>query len=584
MAGNPRARVIGFLVIVVVAAALRSIGSGYGLPHVYNPDEVAIMSRALGFARGDLNPHNFLYPTLYFYVLFAWEGAWFVVGRLGGVYASLQAFETSFFVDPSAIYLAGRALSMVTGVATVIVTWRLGTRLFGRLAGVSAAMLLAVAPLAVRDAHYVKHDVPVTLLIMLVHLWLAGLVIDQTAAATPTSLSRAAQERGWAGVGVVAGLAMSTHYYAIFVAVPIAIAACLPARDGEPWSPRIVRLGTAGLATAVAFFAASPFLAIEPGTAIRDIVANREIVMDRVTTHDGLFGSLGFYTTWLAQDAVGTLTFTLAVAGAVATAAAGARRAIVAFAFPVAFLLFIANTFPASRYLNPLLPFIALLAGACCAWLGSRQRVWRSAATLLLVAATTEAAMASWKADLFFRQTDTRTLALAWIEQHLPAGTSVLVQPYSVPMRPSKAGLEEALTAHLGSPDRATIKFRKQLDLQPYPSPAYRTIFLGTGGLDVDKIYLDPARIDAARGLDPVRALAVTHVVLKRYNAPDPATEALVAALERGGHKIASFTPYAGGAEMAKRQAVAPFLHNTDARIDPALERPGPPLEIWTID
>jgi len=27
-----------------------------------------------------------------------------------------------------------------------------------------------------------------------------------------------------------------------------------------------------------------------------------------------------------------------------------------------------------------------------------------------------------------------------------------------------------------------------------------------------------------------------------------------------------------------------PFLHNGDARIVPALERPGPIIEIWTID
>ena len=33
------------------------------------------MSRALGFAGGDPNPHNFLYPTLYFYGLFAWEAS-----------------------------------------------------------------------------------------------------------------------------------------------------------------------------------------------------------------------------------------------------------------------------------------------------------------------------------------------------------------------------------------------------------------------------------------------------------------------------------------------------------------------------
>ena len=89
--------------LVALGAALRLWGLGYGLPAVYNPDEVAIMNRALGFAQGDLNPHNFLYPTFYFYVLFVWEGLWFLVGRASGLFASRAAFERSFFVDPTTI-------------------------------------------------------------------------------------------------------------------------------------------------------------------------------------------------------------------------------------------------------------------------------------------------------------------------------------------------------------------------------------------------------------------------------------------------------------------------------------------------
>src|SRR5207247_441078 len=68
-----RARVAAaVLAVTALAVALRLIGLRYGLPAVYNPDEVAIVSRALAFAKGDPNPHNFLYPTFYFYVLFAW--------------------------------------------------------------------------------------------------------------------------------------------------------------------------------------------------------------------------------------------------------------------------------------------------------------------------------------------------------------------------------------------------------------------------------------------------------------------------------------------------------------------------------
>ena len=60
-------------------------------------------------------------------------------------------------------------------------------------------------------------------------------------------------------------------------------------------------------------------------------------------------------------------------------------------------------------------------------------------------------------------------------------------------LTPSREGLTEALTRNLGSAEAASTKFQLQLALDPYPSPAYRLIYLGRGGLDAEKIYVDPA-------------------------------------------------------------------------------------------
>jgi len=76
----------------------------------------------------------------------------------------------------------------------------------------------------------------------------------------------------------------------------------------------------------------------------------------------------------------------------------------------------------------------------------------------------------------------------------------------------------------------------------------------------------------------------VTYVVLKRYNTVDPEMRELVAELERHGRLIAAFSPFDPGVPEAERSRIEPFLHNTDTRIDDALERPGPPLEIWQLD
>lgn len=561
--------------LCVAGLWLRMRGLGYGLPAVYNMDEVAIMNRAMAFGTGDLNPKNFLYPTFYFYALFVWEGLTFVAGLAMGWWDSLAAFEREFFVDPSRLYWSGRLLSTLCGVATIAAVAAFATRLMNRTAGLIAAAMMAVTPIAVMDAHYVKHDVPVTLLIVLVHVYLARIFMAD---------GRAPRRDVWI-TGALAGLAMSTHYYAVFVVLPVA--ATLLTQPNVSWPDRLRDGVRAGLAAIVIFFAASPFLLPEIGTAWVDITQNRAIVMDRVTAQGGWFPSLGAYFT-LAREFHVPHPLLLAI-WALAILAGGKgvpRRSVVFASFPVAFLLFISNTVPATRYLNPLLPFVAAVTGVALAQLMATSKgslLWITRA-LVVAAPFVWGLRTSVPLGTFFNQTDTRTLAQQWVEDQIPPGSTVLVQPYSVPLRQSRDGLVEALRATLGSEDRATIKFRQQLALAPYPAPAYRTLYLGDGGLDKDKIYVSPAAFSGQEPLAPLKALGVQYVVLKRYNVPDASLASLDGALASGGHLVAMFSPYRSDVDPGRRAEVAPFLHNTDARLNAALERPGPVIEVWRID
>ncbi len=565
------------LAIVAVACGLglwlRLRGLGFGLPAVYNMDEVAIMNRALAFGTGDLNPHNFLYPTLYFYVLFAWQGLTFAAGWVMGWWDSVAAFQREFFVDPSRLYWSGRLLSTLCGVATIAAVAALAARLFGRGAAAIAALMMAVMPIAVMDAHYVKHDVPVTLLIVLVHVWLARVV---------TTDGRA-RSRDVLVTGALAGLAMSTHYYAVFVALPVA--AVLLTQPGVAWAGRLRDGLRAGATATLLFLVASPFLLPEFGTAWIDITQNQAIVMGRATETTGMFAGLGRYFALLKEHGTPPSAWVLSLTGLV-IAWRHPRRGLLLALFPIVFLLFIANTVPATRYLNPILPFLAIGTGVVLTAVATvfASRKWGVVlVTIVTLSQVARGLEPSIELGAFFRQTDTRTLAQQWIEAEVTAGASVLIQPYSVPLRQSREGLIEALRQTVGSESRATIKFQQQLALSPYPSPAYRTIYLGDGGLDKDKIYISAREFDREATLAPLRALGVQYVVLKRYNVPDASLASLDRALASGGRIVATFSPYRSDVDQGRLAMVPPFLHNTDARLDPALARPGPVIEIWEI-
>lgn len=565
---------VALAAILATGAALRVIGLDYGLPAVYNQDEVSIVSRALAFAKGDPNPHNFLYPTFFFYVLFGWVGGYFALAQLLGWTASLQDFQTQFFVDPSGVYLAGRSLVAVCGVLGVLATYRMGRLVGGRVAGLAAALFLSVAPFHVRDSHYVKHDVPVTLLIVLAATAIIRL-LDEPGG------SRSRRTRILAA-GAIGGAAIATHYYALLIAAPLAIA-IMSARTGARTAAR--EAAVAAATAAATFTLLSPFVVLEPAAAIRDIIANRHIVMDRaVQTGGGLFASLPAYGKMLWNDAAGWPVAFLALAGLPLMLRQSVRRAAVFIAFPVAFFLFISNTVPATRYLNPLLPFLAVSAGLAVSAIAARAGSWQAASALALsLVSVVPAVQASIVIDRFFRLTDTRTLALRYVEQHVPPGSAVAIQPYSVPLTQSREGLVEALRANLGDERRASTREQLRLALDPYPSPAYRTIFLGDGGLDPDKIYVGYAAFEQPRGLAALRDLGVTWVIVKRYNTPAPDTRPFLSALEGEGHLVASFTPYRAMGLPVSGTWPEPYLHNTDARISAELERPGPLIEIWRL-
>jgi hypothetical protein len=567
--------VLGLVVIGALAAALRFLALGYGLPAVYNPDETPILNRALALAKGDPNPHNFLYPSLYFYSLFAWETLFFLVGRVAGLFASLNDFQREFFTDPSRLFLAGRALTATFGVATVLAVYWYGRRLYGRTAGLAAAAFLAVAPIAVRDAHYVKLDVPVTLFVVLTHAVLARIVSDPVAAAN---------RRVWLLAGLFAGLSVSTHYYAAFVVVPVVAMAVATATRTGAWGTSFRLLVWAGVAAIAGFIVGTPFLMFEPRLALRHIGVLREIDVDPAVGI-GAFASVASYARMLFIDAVGWPVCVLAVCGFAWALVADWRRGVLLVSFTLAFLAFIANTVPMTRYLNVVLPMFAMAAAFTVArvanWFGHRAAL---AAGVLTAAALVPGLVSSVRTDLLFRQDDTRTVARAFVESHLPPGTSILVQPYSAPLRPSREGLIEALRANLGSEKRASVKFQLMLGVEPYPSPAYRLIYLGDGGEDPEKIYISPSAFAGSAGLSPLRAHGVNYVILKVGNVDNPVLKPLRAALAREGRRIAEFSPYRPEATPAERLAVPPFLHNTAVRIHPALARPGPGIEIWSID
>jgi 4-amino-4-deoxy-L-arabinose transferase-like glycosyltransferase len=351
--------------ILGLAATLRLIGIQYGLPFggLLNPDEQNIVPRAWRMVHGGgLDPHWFDYPTLVLYVL-----------------APFQAWQD----QPS--YLTARLVIATFGVGGVAAAWWLGRAAYGKTAGLVAAAIVAVETVGVAYSHTAVTDIPMTALITV-------------------SLALAVTGRlEWAGL--VAGLAASAKYPAVFLLVPLVVA------GWRQWRRLAISVGLA----VVGFLATSPYVLVHPHQAWSDASRVQRLARD---------GWLGFeHDSWALFSFTGKLwgglgpVLLIAVAGLVLALRRHSRTDLILAAFVLVYLvdlLTIRAHF--GRYVLPLVPPLAVLAGR----LRALAPFTVGLAIVPLVWAIGD--------DARLTRTDTRAVAHGWIVSHVPRGATVAAE------------------------------------------------------------------------------------------------------------------------------------------------------------
>jgi hypothetical protein len=360
--GGPR---VALAAILAGAAALRLVGVGYGLPFpLLSPDEQSIVPRAWKMVHGGgLDPHWFDYPSLLMYLL-----------------APFQAWQD----DPS--YLAARLVVVVLALGAVAAAWWLGSRAYGEMAGVIAALAVAVATTEVAYSRMAVTDVPLTL-------------------GVTASLALLVSGRIELG-GLVAGLAVSFKYPGIFLLVPLVVAGYR--------EPRRLALGLA--AAVAAFCATSPFVVVHLGSALSDVYHVQDLSRQ---------GWLGFEHDHVAPiafldrlwEGLGPVLLVCGLGLVLALSRRGRTDLILTSFVLVYFLDLCTLGAHWDRYILPLVPPLAALAG--------RVRSLVPVTLLLLVVPLT------WtiRDDRRLTKTDTREVAHAWIEGHLPSGARLAADP-----------------------------------------------------------------------------------------------------------------------------------------------------------
>jgi 4-amino-4-deoxy-L-arabinose transferase-like glycosyltransferase len=430
--------------VLIASLGLRLWGIKQGLPYSYNSDEAThFVPQAVGFLGGDFNPHYFLNPPAYTYLLYLVLAAWF-----GGGHALHQAFVG----DPTSVYVVARVVAALLSTASVWLTYLAGARLFGRWAAVLAAAVLGLAFLPVFYSHLALNDAPVLAPVALALWGVARIASGRAGPGAPGAIfvperrhadaesqksPSGARDYALAGLGV--GLAAATKYTGGIVVVCLLGAFAVDAGRGDRAGPAR-RLVIGLVVAAVAFLIANPYALLNHHAflqGIRDQASAVGVTKLGTSTDNGWLYYLWTYT-W-------GLGWVPALAGTAGGVLLLARRhwayALALLPAPLIYILYMgAQERFFGRWLMPIFPIVALLAG-CAVIQGlqalqsipppGRGRRWAAAvagaiATALLL---TQSVAADIHNDAVLSRPDTRNLARAWMVAHIPAGAKVVIEP-----------------------------------------------------------------------------------------------------------------------------------------------------------
>ena len=414
-AGRPSGHAVALALLLLGTLALRLWGIKQGLPYSYNVDEAThFVPRAVSFFAHDLNPHYFLNPPAYSYLLQIVFELWF---------GSADAVNRAYAADPSSLYVVARVLAAVLGTLAVWLTYVAARRLCGRDVALLAASIFGLAFLPIFYSHLALNDVPTLAPVALSLVGVAGVM-------------RHGRRRDYALAGLGIGLAAATKYTGGITALCL-LGACVCDGAGRGPAAALRRLALAAVVALGAFLLANPYALLD-FSSFRDGVSSQASLaagQDPVKLGTGPGGGIGYYL-WTFTWGLGWGPAVAAVGGAVALLAR--RRAALALVLlppPIAFIVFMGTQQRFfGRWLMPVFPLVAILAAYGAVELGRwliGARGLRREAVVALVAVLMLAQSLVWVLhdDAVLARPDTRNLVRTWMVDHVPAGEKIVIEP-----------------------------------------------------------------------------------------------------------------------------------------------------------
>ena len=464
-----------FILVLIIGLVIRIWGITWGLPQEFHPDEPLVVPRAIDtVTTGDWNPHYFLVPSFQTEITSIAYNLVYLGGRISGSFNSTSDFGEWSASNYGSLYLIGRGLSVIFGLLTIA-----GTIFLTRLVlkkreedetgdvpadriSIFSGLIIALSPLTVTASRLITPDIPM----LAFYVWAVYIMLRAVHSGNARKLALA---------GFIAGLAVSSKYSAAVLVLPLIVSAWHTGKnDGN------LNLGQLYVAPIFTLFCGfligTPWLLLDSSTFFEHLfIQYRQQHEGHLGMEQSGFTALHMLWDFMTNEGFGFLI--LAVVGIFSGFNRVRREWWVILPLLVIYLSEVSRwQVYADRYLLPAIPLLAVWTGfGLVSIMGIfRQRVLKNLiAVIIIILVIVPPMLVSITKAHRLVLPDTRTLALAWVEENIPEGSLILLE--------------------IGGPQPADI------NAEFHPEPAY------------DIVILPPSFSETSRGVDPGIILAAVN-------------------------------------------------------------------------
>ncbi|HXV28635.1 MAG TPA: glycosyltransferase family 39 protein [bacterium] len=544
---------MAILFLTLISLGIRVWKLNHGLPIAHYSDEGHYIYFALNMGSGDLNPHHFFHPSLYFYFCFLADVLYGLFGFAAGFFKSPAEVWQQYLANPAPFYTLNRFVTAVMGAMTVPLVYGVGKKYFDKKTGLIASFFLGFSFLHIQYSQIANMDVPLTFFVMLAFFFAMRAFEKGNA-------------RDFLLSGLIGGFSAATKYQG-FETLLWGPLACFLIALREKRNPAAGILDKRCflflIFFAVGFTVATPYWILDFSQFKHDFLWNWSYYKSFGKGQLGYEGDWNwlYYLNVLFSYGMG---WPLAFAGLAGMGILFSRLSlnnIFLMSFPVIYFAIAGfSKIRTARYLLPLIPFLSLSAAYFTVWLMSKflkgqhkSKLWALGMASFLIALPS---LISTSQYAYIRNSpDTRNLAAEWIRTQIPSGSKVLQSAYAfLPSWPSGPEFE-ALDPTLLNTRVENLSSLKSLD--DYRKEGFRYLILDEWHQGI--VFEEGARFP-------------------RYSDAVARYHELKGELERSAQLIKTFSPYG-------RKHVPFDMENVEipSRSLSQMRRPGPTAWIYKL-